>query len=244
MAFWGHIRPVQRRPRCRNLPCAACFDLFHLVIRRDRVMLSAGKGGRQRSSSAFKAPTPQRRPEYAKQAEKLWRRRHRLSASPGVTDDKALLAYYQDIGKLRPSPVCPGRREHERRLLVEMYKTIPTMRYVKDEAGIPLERIAEIRQKTDDKLKVFSGGGAATMITEMERASPAPAHTPRLADVFSSAYDLWHAGKKRESFDMFGRIQAFASITSISSIDIWSPAEVSNGYHDPRRASGWARRGA
>ena len=32
-------------------------------------------------------------------------------------------------------------------LLVEMFKTIPTLRYVKDEAGDPLERIAELRQK-------------------------------------------------------------------------------------------------
>ena len=32
-------------------------------------------------------------------------------------------------------------------LLVEMFKTIPTMRYVKDEAGIPLERIGELRKR-------------------------------------------------------------------------------------------------
>jgi hypothetical protein len=41
-----------------------------------------------------------------------------------------------------------------------------------------------------------------------------------LADVFASAFDLWHAGKKRQAFDMFGRIQAFASITPVSSVDI------------------------
>ena len=58
------------------------------------------------------------------------------------------------------------------------------------------------------------------MITEMERGFTGACPYTTLADVFSTAYDLWHSGKKRESFDMFGRIQAFASITSISSIDI------------------------
>src|SRR5262249_53307594 len=105
-------------------------------------------------------------------------------------------------------------------LLVEMYKTIPTMRYVKDEAGNPLERIAEIRQKTGDQLKVFSGGGAATMIAEMERGFSGACPYTGLADVFAQSFDLWQKGQKREAFDMFGRIQAFASITPTSSLDI------------------------
>jgi dihydrodipicolinate synthase/N-acetylneuraminate lyase len=105
-------------------------------------------------------------------------------------------------------------------LLVEMFKTIPTLRYVKDEAGNPLERISELRKRTDDQLKVFSGGGAATMITEMERGFTGACPYTDLADVFATSYDLWHKGQKREAFDMFGRIQAFASITPISSVDI------------------------
>ena len=105
-------------------------------------------------------------------------------------------------------------------LLVEMFKTIPTLRYVKDEAGNPLERIFELRKRTDDQLKVFSGAGAATMITEMERGFSGACPYTDLADVFATAFDLWHKGQKREAFDMFGRIQAFASITPISSVDI------------------------
>ena len=34
-----------------------------------------------------------------------------------------------------------------------------------------------------------------------------------ISDLYASAFDLWHAGKRREAFDMFGRILAFNSIT-------------------------------
>jgi hypothetical protein len=101
-----------------------------------------------------------------------------------------------------------------------MYKSIPTFRYVKDESGNPLERISEIRERTGDQLKVFSGGGANAMIVEMEKGFSGHCPYMDLADVFASAFDLFHKGQKREAFDMFGRIQAFASITPVSSVDI------------------------
>jgi len=105
-------------------------------------------------------------------------------------------------------------------LLVEMFKTIPTMRYVKDEAGVPLERIAELRERTGDQLKVFSGAGGGTMIAELERGFSGTCPYTGLADVFAASFDLWQKGQKREAYDMFGRIQAFATITPTSSLDI------------------------
>ena len=33
-----------------------------------------------------------------------------------------------------------------------------------------------------------------------------------MSDIYAQAFDLWHAGKKREGFDMFGRVLAFDSI--------------------------------
>jgi hypothetical protein len=94
------------------------------------------------------------------------------------------------------------------------------MRYVKDEAGNPLERVSELRQRTGDRLKIFSGQGVTTMITEMERGFTGHCPYTTLADVFAAAFDLWHEGHSREAFDMFGRIQAFGSITPLSSADI------------------------
>ena len=70
-------------------------------------------------------------------------------------------------------------------LLVEMFRTIPNFRYVKDEAGEPLERVGEIRKRTGEQLKVFSGKGVQTMITEMELGFCGHCPYTNLADVYA-----------------------------------------------------------
>jgi 2-keto-3-deoxy-L-arabinonate dehydratase len=184
-------------------------------------ILSAGKEGKTALVIGVQSADADAVGRYARQAEKLGADGI-ISLPPlAVSDEKALLAYYQQLGSLTGLPLfaqAVGTMSVD--LLVEMFKTIPTLRYVKDEAGNPLERISELRKRTDDQLKVFSGGGAATMITEMERGFTGACPYTDLADVFAASYDLWHKGQKREAFDMFGRIQAFASITPISSVDI------------------------
>ncbi len=184
-------------------------------------ILSAGKGGRTALVIGVQSPDPEAVARYAKQAERLGADAIISLPPAGVSDEKALLAYYRRVGGLTSVPLfaqAVGTMSVD--LLVEMFKTIPTLRYVKDEAGNPLERVTELRQRTGDRLKVFSGQGVATMITEMERGFSGHCPYTTLADVFAAAFDLWHEGHKREAFDMFGRIQAFASITPISSMDI------------------------
>ena len=58
------------------------------------------------------------------------------------------------------------------------------------------------------------------MITEMQLGFSGHCPYTNLADVYSAAYDLWHADKKREAFDMFGRIQALASMMPVNTIDL------------------------
>jgi hypothetical protein len=100
-------------------------------------------------------------------------------------------------------------------LVIEIYKTIPTARYLKDEAnpgGGALGRITEIRKRTNDEMKIFSGQGVRTMINEMELGFSGHCPIVALADVYAAAFDLWHAGRHQEAFDMFGRILAFNSM--------------------------------
>jgi 4-hydroxy-tetrahydrodipicolinate synthase len=187
----------------------------------NELILSAAKGGSTAIVIGVQSSDPPAVSRYAKQAEKLGADAIISLPPPGVTDEKALLAYYQEVGRMTGLPLfaqAVGSMSVD--LLIEMFKTIPTMRYVKDEAGVPLERVGELRRRTGDQLKVFSGFGAATMISEMERGFSGACPYTSLADVFASAFDLWHTGRKREAYDMFGRIQAFATITPISSLDI------------------------
>jgi hypothetical protein len=54
------------------------------------------------------------------------------------------------------------------------------------------------------------------MIDELRLGFSGYCPTTGLSDVYQSAFDLWHAGRQREAFDMFGRILAFESIEGVS----------------------------
>jgi dihydrodipicolinate synthase/N-acetylneuraminate lyase len=137
-----------------------------------------------------------------------------ISLPPEKADDKAMLEYYKTIGQATDLPlIVQSQGDMSVDLIVEMAEQIPTLRCVKDEAGNPLARIAQIRERTHDKLAVFSGNGVRTMIDEMRLGFSGHCPTTPLADFYAATFDLWHAGKRREAFDMFGRIQAFNSIS-------------------------------
>ena len=141
-----------------------------------------------------------------------------VSLPPEKADDDAMLEYYRTIGKATDLPLfVQSTGDMSVDLVVRLFKEIPTMRVIKDEAGIPIQRVAEIRERTGGKLHVFSGNGVRTMITEMERGFMGHCPTTGLADIYAQAFDLWHAGKKREGFDMFGRVLAFESIPNAGS---------------------------
>jgi 4-hydroxy-2-oxoglutarate aldolase len=137
-----------------------------------------------------------------------------ICSLPPEGDDSALLSYYKGIGNATNLPLFVqtiGNMSVD--LVVEMFRSIPTMRVVKDEAGDPLARVTEIRQKTGGRLGVFAGRGVRLMIDEMRLGFAGYCPVVALADVFQRAFELYEAGKHTEAFDMFGRILAFDSIT-------------------------------
>ena len=158
---------------------------------------------------------------YAKHAEKLGADAIICIAPPDMTAHSDLLGYYQKLGKATSLPLfAQTGGDFGVDLLVEMFNTIPTFRYVKDEAGDPLARVTEIRKRTDDQLNCFSGRGVATMITEMERGFVGHCPFVSLADLYASAYDLYHSGNVRAAFDQFGRIEAASSMFAQSDVDV------------------------
>jgi 4-hydroxy-tetrahydrodipicolinate synthase len=137
-----------------------------------------------------------------------------ISLPPEKAGGPAMLEYYKAIGAATELPmIVQSQGEMSVDLIVEMFQQIPTMKGVKDEAGDPLQRVAQIRERTGDKLAVFSGNGVRTMIDEMRLGFAGHCPFTGVADLYAAAFDLWHAGKRREAFDMFGRIQAFNSLT-------------------------------
>jgi dihydrodipicolinate synthase/N-acetylneuraminate lyase len=139
-----------------------------------------------------------------------------ISLPPEKASDQAMLEYYKTIGAATPLPlVVQSQGDMSVDLIVEMFGQIPTMKCVKDEAGNPLARISQIQQRTGNKLAVFAGNGVRTMIDEMRLGFAGYCPTTGLSDLYQASFNLWHAGKHKEAFDMFGRVLAFDSIQGV-----------------------------
>jgi 4-hydroxy-tetrahydrodipicolinate synthase len=176
-------------------------------------MLAAGKGGTTALVIGVQGKNLDEVATYAKHAAAHGADAIISLPPAGVTDEKQLLDYYQQVGKITELPLfaqCIGNMSVD--LVVQMQQTIPTLKGVKDEAGVPLQRVRELRRRTHGQLQIFSGQGVRTMITEMELGFIGHCPYTGLGDVYAAAFDLFHAGQKREAFDMFGRILAFASL--------------------------------
>jgi len=179
-------------------------------------IIAAGRGGAAAIVIGVQGSDMAAVTRYAHHAEKAGADAIISLPPKNVTDEKVLLDYYQQVGRLTGLPLfVQSQGSMSVDLIVEIFKTVPTMRQLKDEAGVPLERIAELRRRTDDQLRVFSGHGGLTMLREMELGFVGTCPYTGLADVFAAAYDLWHGGRRREGCDMFGRILAFSSLGTI-----------------------------
>jgi dihydrodipicolinate synthase/N-acetylneuraminate lyase len=157
---------------------------------------------------------------YARHAEKI-RADGVICIPPEGVDHAGLLALYQRLGKVTSLPIMvQAVGDVPVDLLVRMFETVPTIRYVKDEAGDPLARVSEIVRRTNGQLKSFAGRGVYTMISEMEAGFSGHCPFTSIADLYATAYDQFHGGDRRAAFDTFGRIQAASSIFAQSSISV------------------------
>jgi len=157
---------------------------------------------------------------YAKHAEKIGADAI-ISLPPEDLPPKEVLAFYQRLGKVTPLPLfAQAIGDFSVDLLVEITESVPTFQYVKDEAGDPLKRVTEITQRTRGRLKSFSGFGVNTMMTEMELGFTGHCPFTSLADLYASAFDLFHGGKRQEAFDQFGRIQAASRAFAQSNVNV------------------------
>ena len=141
-----------------------------------------------------------------------------ISLPPAKADDRGMIEYYRAIGAAGELPlIVQSQGGMSVDLVVNLFHEVPAMRCVKDEAGDPLQRVTEIRERTSGKLAVFSGNGVRTMIDEMRLGFSGHCPTTGLADLYALTFDQWHAGRRKEAFDMFGRILAFNSIRGAGS---------------------------
>ena len=144
--------------------------------------------------------------KYAKHAERVGADAI-ISLPPSETSDaKTDLEYYKAVGAATQLPMfvqAVGNMSVD--LLIEMYKAIPTFRYVKDEAGSPLMSVGLLRERSSDQLKVFSGSHGRDLIDEMRRGFSGCMPAAPFADLYAQTWDLWHEGKHDEALAMHAR---------------------------------------
>jgi 4-hydroxy-tetrahydrodipicolinate synthase len=186
-------------------------------------ILAAGKGGRSSMAIAVQnmqwdIPTSVR---YAKHA--ATHGADAIVAIPpnngwNVSDD-AVLDYYKTIAAATDLPlIVQTRGTISVDLMVRMFQAIPTMKATKDEVGDTLARAGELIQRTDNKLAVWAAGGGTgnQLMQEMPLGIVGLCPTPQYAEFLQQAMELYWAGKKREAFDMWSRVQGFAALPGAS----------------------------
>lgn len=174
-------------------------------------VLSTGRSLRPAMVIGVQAADPEMAVRYAKHAESNGA--DALIALPPANQDdpEAILAYYKAIGSTSGLPLfaqAVGNMSVE--LIVRMAKSIPTLRYVKDEAGgSPLGRIGPLREQSGGELRVFTGAHGVTLIDEMMRGASGSMPAASFVDLYSTVWDLWQGGKQREAMDVFGKALLF-----------------------------------
>jgi dihydrodipicolinate synthase/N-acetylneuraminate lyase len=168
-------------------------------------IIAAGKKLRPAIVIGVQAPDTATAVRYAKHAEKAGADAL-ISLPPAGADARAMVEYYKTIGGASSLPLfAQAVGDFSVDQLIAMYKAVPTLRYVKDEAGQPLERVGPLRAKSGDELKIFTGMHGKTLIEEMIRGFSGSMPAAGFADLYAAAWDLWHEGKHREAVDVFGK---------------------------------------
>ena len=172
-------------------------------------LLAAAKGVRPAVVIGVQGPDLAAAVEYAKHAEKLGADAIISLPPTESTSPQAISDYYKGVANATSLPLfmqAVGKISMDQ--MIALYKAIPTFRYVKDEAeGSMLNRILPLREATGDQLKIFSGHGGRTLISEMLRGSSGSMPTPAFPDMFARTWDLWHEGKQTEAMDMHARTE-------------------------------------
>jgi len=182
-------------------------------------IMAAGKGGKTAiaiavQNMAWDTPTSVR---YAKHAAA-----HGADAIVSIppnngwnVSDQAIIDYYKTIGAATDLPlIVQTRGTVSVDLMVRMFEQIPTMKATKDEVGDPLARAPELIRRTNNKLSIWAAGGGtgAELLRELPLGFEGLCPTPQYADLLQQAMEFYWAGSKQQAYDMFARVQAFATI--------------------------------
>ena len=144
--------------------------------------------------------------DYAKYAERIGADGlHALGPTSGVTDGEILTDYFTSIASVSKLPMCVqvtnGGMTTD--LLLKLADKIPTLRILKLENSDVPHDVTRVMRERKRPVIASTGGGAMYLYNEMERGSGGTMAGAGLADIQAEIWDLFQAGKKQESRDLF-----------------------------------------
>jgi 4-hydroxy-tetrahydrodipicolinate synthase len=144
--------------------------------------------------------------KYARHADKL--APDAIIAIPlnGGKDDAKQMEYYAAIGEACSRPlIVQSIGPMSVDLVLRMAKQIPTLRYVKDEAGATLPRLTEYRKRGQMLQGVFTGKHGPTLLDDLARGAVGNMPAAGFADLYVAAWQDWTSGKRDEAMDVFAK---------------------------------------
>jgi 4-hydroxy-tetrahydrodipicolinate synthase len=144
--------------------------------------------------------------KYARHADKL--SPDAIIAIPlnGGKDEAKQMEYYAAIGEACSRPlIVQAIGPMSVDLVLRMAKQIPTLRYVKDEAGATLPRLTEYRKRGQLLQGVFTGKHGPTFLDDLARGAVGNMPAAGFADLYVAAWQDWTAGKRDEAMEVFSK---------------------------------------
>ena len=190
---------------------------FDERIKGAEAIVAAAKGLKPKVVIGVQGPDTETAVKYARHADKLGPDAV-IALPPRKGDERefdlaVVRDYYQAMGRACGLPLfiqAIGNISVE--FILELMKTVPTLRFVKDEAGDTLSRISRFREvQGASRPLIFTGGHGRTLIDEMARGSDGNMPASGWADLYVAVWELWRAGFRSEAIDVFSKIMLFVT---------------------------------
>ena len=169
-------------------------------------IMAAAKGARCAVVLGVQGPDMEAARRYARQAEKLGPDAIIALPPRDASNLDRVADYYRAIAKECALPlIVQTIGDMSVEFVLRLRNDIPTLRFVKDEAGHTLSRISEYRRVASD-LVVFTGAHGKTMIDELSRGASGTMPAASFADLYVQLWNYWQAGKREKAMEDLSRI--------------------------------------
>ena len=188
---------------------------FEERIEGAEVVMRAAKGRRPAVVLGVQGPDTATAVRYARHAEKMGP--DAIVALPvrdrGEFDLNEVARYYSAVASAGSLPLfvqTTGNMSVD--FVLRMAREIPTLRFVKDEAGDTMARLDEFRRNDrDSKVVVFTGNHGRNLPDELMLGVAGNMPASGWADLYVKVWDLWHAGRHNEALDAFSKTLLFVT---------------------------------